>query len=84
MGVEEISNVGVGDFRPTNVGVGVKVSVGVTGVTVGIGVYVFVEVNREVGVSDEFRDRPPNEQEEDRKTPRSTISIFFMGAQGLE
>ena len=34
-GVEELSSVGVGDFKPTKVGVRVKVRVGKTGVTVG-------------------------------------------------
>ena len=50
-GVAEISVVGVGDFKPTIVGVLVNVSVGVTGVAVGIGVNVFVDVKTGAGVT---------------------------------
>jgi hypothetical protein len=50
-GVAEISVVGVGDFKPTMVGVVVNVSVGVTGVAVGIGVNVFVDVKTGAGVT---------------------------------
>ena len=71
--VSVLSNVGVGDFKPTSVGVDVNVSVGVTGVAVGMGVYVFVDVKAGAGVTAEPRDNPPTEQAKDKTAERRTI-----------
>lgn len=82
-GVEVFSGVGVGDFKPINVGVVVNVRVGVTGVAVGMGVYVFVDVNTGVDVAAGFRDKPPSEQEKDRTAQARKMVVFFMGAPAL-
>lgn len=65
-GVAVSSNVGVGDFIPTNVGVNVKVRVGVIGVAVGMGVSVLVGIADGVGVAAEPRENPPIEQAKDK------------------
>jgi len=76
--VAVFSGVGVGDFKPTKVGVKVKVSVGVTGVAVGMGVYVFVDVKTGVGVAAGPRGIPPTAQAKDRTAHKRTGNIFFM------
>jgi hypothetical protein len=76
--VAVFSGVGVGDFKPTKVGVNVNVSVGVTGVADGTGVYVFVGVSDGVGVGPKFREKLPTVQASDRMAQIRMINIFFM------
>ncbi len=73
-----VSCVGVGDFKPTRVGVDVKVNVGVTGVAVGMGVCVFVDVSEEVGVAPAFKVKPPTEQDNESTAKARMTVIFFM------
>lgn len=72
-----ISSVGVGDFKPINVGVEVNVSVGVTGVAVGMGVYVLVDVGAGVAVAGPS-EKLPTEQANDIIAQNKKIRGFFM------